>query len=115
ERTIAGYALCGPNSHTQLPFEGELFAIYLLKEFQGKGLGRQLFIRCLEEFHAKKIPSFLLFVLSSNTGSRKFYEFFKPDYTGHQTVIIDNGQYCDVCYGWNDVTESLKRAKSDRM
>src|SRR5579864_4294968 len=97
---MMGYSLCGKNSHPELPFDGELYAIYLLKEYQGKGIGKKLFLRSIEEFKNTGVQSFLLFVLSSNTGSRKFYESFKPDFTADETIMIGNGAYCDVCYGW---------------
>ena len=102
-KEVIGYSLCGKNSHVKFHFEAELFAIYLLKEYQGQGIGKKLFIKSLEEFKKRSIHSFLLFVLSSNEGSRKFYESFKPDFTVDETIIIDNGQYCDICYGWSNI------------
>ncbi len=99
-----GYAFCGPNTHEKFSFDGELYAIYLLKEYQGQGIGRKLFVKSIEEFGRRSIFSMLLFVLSSNTGSRKFYESFKPDFSAEETIMIDNGQYCDFCYGWSDIT-----------
>jgi len=98
---IVGYASSGKNRHEKFNFEGELYAIYLLKEHQGMGIGRKLFLRSIEEFKNRGITSFLLFVLSTNTGSRKFYESFHPDFSAEETITIDNGQYCDFCYGWS--------------
>jgi ribosomal protein S18 acetylase RimI-like enzyme len=102
---IVGYALCGKNSHEKFGFDAELYAIYLLKEYQGKGIGKKLFIRSIEESKRRGFTSVLLFVLSSNTGSRKFYESFNPDFTADETITIDNGQYCDICYGWSDIAK----------
>ena len=101
---IVGYAACGKNRHEKFYFEGELFAIYLLKEYQEQGIGKRLFMKSLEEFKKRSVHSFLLFVLSSNLSSRKFYESFKPDFTANETITIDNGQYCDICYGWSDIS-----------
>ena len=103
---VIGYSVCGKNRHEKLPFDAELFAIYLLKEYQGQGIGKNLFLTSVEEFRQRNISSFLLFVLSSNTASRKFYESFQPDFTANETITIENGQYCDICYGWSD-TQSL--------
>jgi ribosomal protein S18 acetylase RimI-like enzyme len=100
---MIGYSCGGKNRHDKFTFDGELFAIYLLREYQGKGIGKKLFLTSIEEFRKQNISSFLLFVLSSNTGSRKFYESFKPDFTANEMITIDNGQYCDICYGWSDI------------
>jgi ribosomal protein S18 acetylase RimI-like enzyme len=105
---VIGYSACGKNSHHKFPYDGELFAIYLLKGYQGQGIGKKLFLMSVEGFKKRNIFSFLLFVLSSNTGSRKFYESFKPDFTANETITIDNGQYCDICYGWSDIQLKLK-------
>jgi ribosomal protein S18 acetylase RimI-like enzyme len=102
-KEVVGYSLCGKNSHTKFNFEGELFAIYLLREYQKQGIGKKLFIRSIEEFKKLGVTSFTLFVLSSNGASRKFYESFHPDFTANETITIDNGQYCDICYGWSNI------------
>ena len=102
-KEVVGYSLCGKNSHTKFYFEAELYAIYLLKKYQGRGIGKKLFMKSIKEFKNQNINSFLLFVLSSNLGARNFYESFKPDFTVNETITIDNGQYCDICYGWSNI------------
>ncbi len=104
---VVGYSRCGKSRHEKFPFDAELYAIYLLKEYQGQGIGKKLFLESIDEFKKRNISSFLLFVLSTNTGSRKFYESFNPDFTANETITIDNGQYCDICYGWSDVQLKL--------
>lgn len=39
---VVGFASGGPERENDSDFEGELYAIYLLKEHQGRGLGRRL-------------------------------------------------------------------------
>lgn len=102
---VIGYALSGKNRREKLNFEGELYAIYLLKEYQGRGIGKKLFHKSIRVFKEKEITSFLLFVLSSNQVSRKFYEAFNPDFMKNETITIDNGHYCDICYGWSDISK----------
>ncbi|TNM60841.1 GNAT family N-acetyltransferase [Aliirhizobium smilacinae] len=40
---LAGYATIGLNRARSLPYDGEIYEIYLRPEFQGVGLGRRLF------------------------------------------------------------------------
>ncbi len=104
---VVGYSLCGKNRNAKFDFNGEIFAIYLLKEFQGQGIGKKLFLQSVHEFKKRDIASFLLFVLSSNSPSRKFYESFNPDFTTEETITIDKRQYYDFCYRWSDIEAIL--------
>ncbi|THV22375.1 GNAT family N-acetyltransferase [Peteryoungia ipomoeae] len=40
---VAGYASCGINRARALPHEGEIYELYVRPEYQGVGLGHQLF------------------------------------------------------------------------
>jgi GNAT superfamily N-acetyltransferase len=42
ERQLAGFASSGAAREQHLGFDGELYAIYLVAAYQGKGLGRRL-------------------------------------------------------------------------
>lgn len=42
---LIGFASAGPEREQDCGFQGELYAIYLLEEHQGKGLGRPLAVR----------------------------------------------------------------------
>lgn len=100
---IVGYVLGGLSRHSDLPFTGELLAIYLRTEHQGKGLGRKLFLQCVQEFRHREIDSFVLFVLKENVAARKFYSTFNPDFEDEGDVTIDGYTYRDVGYGWNSL------------
>jgi len=101
---VVGYVSCGPNRHTtQSQFEWELLALYLLKEHQSKGFGKALFCEAVNEMKRLHVKSMILYVLSSNMPSRKFYESFKPDFTGSAKVMIDEIEYNDTYYVWSDI------------
>ena len=40
---IIGFANGGPNRHSEYLYAGELYAIYILEEFQRRGMGKMLF------------------------------------------------------------------------
>ena len=60
---------------------GEVFAIYLVPEARGRGLGRALFARVVDDLHARGFHPIVLWVFEANTGARRFYEAagFEPD------------------------------------
>jgi GNAT superfamily N-acetyltransferase len=40
---IVGYAYCGRNNYSEVASDSELYDLYLLKDYQGHGIGRKLF------------------------------------------------------------------------
>jgi ribosomal protein S18 acetylase RimI-like enzyme len=53
---------------------GEIAAIYVHPEFWRKGAGKELCSHSLNEAHRQKYAAVTLWVLSSNTAARNFYE-----------------------------------------
>src|SRR5262245_45632405 len=50
---IVGFANAGPEREGDLQFEGELYAIYLLENHRGQGLGRRLVRAAVESLLAR--------------------------------------------------------------
>ena len=78
---IAGFAAFGPE---------QLYALYLLPEFWGRGLGRLLHDRVVEEMSG---DSAVLWVLATNERAKAFYvRQGWVDDGGRQTETIDDGR-----------------------
>ncbi len=69
---LVGFVSGGPEREKKEPGEGELYAIYLLKEHQGKGIGRKLFVACLDKLRGLGYHRMVLYSLKENP-SRGFY------------------------------------------
>lgn len=54
--------------------DGEVSTMYVLPEFQGKGLGAALWSRAISELRAKGFSSVFVWVLDGNQPAIKFYE-----------------------------------------
>ena len=54
-------------------YTGELYAIYLLEEYQGKGMGRLLVQSVVDDLKEKEFNSMLIWALEENPACR-FYE-----------------------------------------
>lgn len=53
---------------------GEIVSIYLFPGYIGKGYGKFLLKRCMEELKTRDFHKILLWVLEDNHSARKFYE-----------------------------------------
>lgn len=64
---VVGFACGGPNRSQEYPnYEGELYAAYLFKEYQRRGLGSLLLSAVVEELAAAGQNSMLAWVLAQN-------------------------------------------------
>jgi ribosomal protein S18 acetylase RimI-like enzyme len=70
---IAGYATYGRNRATALPFQGEIFELYLRPEYQGIGLGRRLFSAVRRDLAGHEVKSLIVWALADNEGACGFY------------------------------------------
>jgi GNAT superfamily N-acetyltransferase len=69
---IVGFANGGKERSGKDPYDGELYAIYLLENYQRQGIGNQLVRHVVQELHRFNIFSLFVWVLEDNP-SRFFY------------------------------------------
>ena len=77
---------CHARDFVSVPEAGEIGALYVLKDFQGQGIGRGLLEHCLAWIPQ---PRAALFVLKGNEKAIRFYEHMGFCLTGHE--IIQDG------------------------
>ena len=70
---VAGFVACGRERKQKEKYDGEIYAIYLLAEHQGKGWGKRLFQTAAERLVIEGMNSMMLWVLAENP-TRGFYE-----------------------------------------
>ena len=71
EGRVIGFVGYG-NRGEETPGTGEIFALYVLSEYYGKGVGRQLMEAGLDQL--KQYPQVCLWVLKENQRAIRFYE-----------------------------------------
>ncbi|PKK81115.1 MAG: GNAT family N-acetyltransferase [Thermoplasmata archaeon HGW-Thermoplasmata-2] len=102
---IVGFIDGGPQrgeEHKIPDCAGELYAMYVLKAHQQKGVGRQLFLALVRRLLECKMNSMVVHVLEKNP-SRKFYEKIGGEYLATNTIEIGGAKLEDVIYGWKDL------------
>ncbi len=99
---IVGFANYGKEQSGDSDFLGELFAIYVLKKFQGQGIGRELVKRVTQGLLEQEISSMLVWVLMENPYQR-FYESLGGVYLRERTIDFAGELLHEKAYGWTDI------------
>jgi GNAT superfamily N-acetyltransferase len=110
---VVGFASGGPAGEDAPNHAGELYAIYLLQEHQGRGTGRRLFEAVVRELVNRDLNSMAIWVLAENPacgfyeamGGRKVYER-QEEFRG--VVLEETG------YGWDDIRGLLSETEKAR-
>ena len=76
---VIGFADYGPCRDEDLGSAGEVYAIYILREYYGRGIGRALMSHALDAM--KEYRQIAVWVLENNQRAVRFYESFgyEPD------------------------------------
>lgn len=99
---VIGFASGGPERGGDPAFQGEIFAIYLLRAYQGMGLGRRLTRAVAERLMSEGFGSLLVWVLAENP-SRRFYEALGGECLEEKVITIGGANLVEVAYGWRDL------------
>lgn len=98
---IVGFASWGrERTGKYSTFQGELYAIYLLAEVQGIGLGKQLIYKVAQSLKKQGLSSMLVWVLADNQKARGFYEAFGPERVDTEPIEIGGDAFEEIAYGW---------------
>lgn len=100
---VVGFADGGPERDGNLNYMGELYSIYILKEYQGRGVGRRLVSAVVRSLLTCQMNSMLLWVLKDNHPSRRFYEALGGECVGQKAISIGGVSILEVAYGWNNI------------
>ena len=100
---IVGFSTGGKErSEKYKDFTGELYAIYILKEYQGQGIGKKLMNPVINDLIKLDIFSMIVLVLEKNS-SRYFYEAIGGKQIDLLEIKMAGQKLNEVVYGWNDI------------
>jgi L-amino acid N-acyltransferase YncA len=108
---VVGFASGGPSRGRGLPHDIEIYTLYLRDEFQGLGLGKQLFLGLSERLVARSNGSLVVWVLDGNP-ARYFYEAMGGKCVARRNGSMGGAEIEEVAYGWEDVRELIELGKS---
>lgn len=82
---VIGFVDYGPYRGDDLADTGEIYAIYILKEYYGTGVGRALMEKSLEALRA--YSQVAVWVLAGNERAIRFYKGFGFRFDGQQQIL----------------------------
>jgi len=108
---VVGFISGGPARASGLDPEAEIYALYLLDEYQDDGIGRALFLQLAAHLNRECGPSLVVWVLSENP-SRFFYEAMGGRCIGRRTERMGGVEVQETAYGWADMAELVTAGRS---
>lgn len=102
-RGLVGFADFGAARENIGAYEGELYAVYLLPEFQRKGVGGRLFNLGVEFLKGSGRSSMYILALAVSP-YRSFYEKMGGRIVGSKHIEIEGAIYDELIYGWENLS-----------
>ena len=102
---VVGLAAGGPERTGSKTYPGELYLVYLLEQYQRRGLGRLLVSAVAGRLLADGFGSMLLWVAKDNHPACRFYEALGGEPIDSRTIDIAGAGVAEVAYGWQQVTD----------
>lgn len=101
---VVGFSNFGLPQEKDSGFDGELFAIYILRTAQKLGIGRLLVEAVVRGMRELEYASMMVWVLRDNP-ARGFYERLGGEYLHERSIDIGGAQLMEAAYGWRDLNK----------
>ena len=104
--TIVGFGSCGAQRTDNLKtkgYDGEFSGIYVLRAFQGQGIGASLLAKMSLDLLGRGFSAAALWVLRDNPVARRFYEHHGGKVIAEREDIRDGAVLVELAYGWADL------------
>ena len=104
QQEIVGIAMCGPEQSQDAVYQGEIYVLYVLPQYQNLGIGRRLVAACVQHLmHHLQAKSLLIWVIAENP-YRKFYESLGGKPVREKSQEIAGRAIKETGYGWEDIS-----------
>jgi ribosomal protein S18 acetylase RimI-like enzyme len=97
---VAGYANFGRNRARSLPFEGEIYELYLKPEYQGLGFGRRLFKDARKELASAGFEGLAIWALADNDPAVGFYCALGGQAVARSSETFGGRTLEKIAFGW---------------
>jgi len=104
DKKIVGFAAAGRQRDNKIPTDGEIYALYLLNDYKGRGLGSSLMQKLFLNLMENGLNSVSLWVFSENKPARNFYEKWGAQAYCEQEIIVGTQPLYETSYIWDNVS-----------
>ncbi len=108
---VVGFGSCGRAKYRTLPHEGEVYTLYVLPDYQGRGIGARLLSGLFAELMKSGPRSALIWVLADNP-SRFFYQALGGTWIAVREESLWGKNLRQMAYGWGDLKRAVARCGS---
>ena len=97
---VVGFASGGPELREDPYYKGELYALYVLPQYQGRGMGRALLQAGAAWLRQRGFSNMLIWVLKDNQAGRAFYAALGGRPVREMPIAIGGTLLQEVGYGY---------------
>jgi len=111
---IVAFGACSEQRDNDLKnqgYDGEIGSVYVLREFQKQGIGRDLMSALSSDLVGRGLRGVALWVLRENTPARRFYEHCAGELIGEKQDVRGETILVEVAYGWSDIGKLQERVQ----
>jgi L-amino acid N-acyltransferase YncA len=106
---LYGFLSAGPSRDRSLPFEAEVYTLYVAPGHTGQGIGQALLDWSFNLFRRAGFRSAIIWALADNP-SRFFYERQGGRLVAERVIKVFGGTQREVGYGWRDMSPVFGRS-----
>ncbi len=105
---VVGFGSCGRARYANLPYDGEVYTLYVLTDYRGQDVGKRLLGGLFGALLERGSRSVLIWVLADNT-SRFFYQAMGGTHVAVRTERLQGTSLPAMAYGWRDLKQGVSR------
>jgi ribosomal protein S18 acetylase RimI-like enzyme len=109
---VVGFCIGGRSRPPEERFRGEVYAIYVLPEHHGRGIGRAMLQAAAKELLEGGFLSMIIWVLRENAPSRRFYERMGGVWVRDEVRELEGVRITESGYGWDDLGSLARSARA---
>ncbi len=107
---VVGFGGCGRVRYANLPYDGEVHTLYVLTDYQGRGIGKRLLGGLFGALLERGSRSALIWVLADNP-ARFFYQAMGGTHVAVRTERLGCTSLPAMAYGWRDLKQGVSRTR----
>lgn len=104
---VVGFVSGGATSQPGLPYDAELYGLYVKPDRQRQRFGRLLTRALVDELVERGFRGLVVGVLERNESGRRFYESIGSREVGRQSLVIGGDAHSEIFYGWTAIEDVL--------